>query len=248
MRFLLIPRSLAALLFLLSVLFTCRPGPAAAQGLQSDDVARADDVAGPLVLEGTLSEYFIYLPQQSGPAGSVRFVVQNIGVQRHNLRVVGNGVDRATRTCVRASQARSRCSSPIPVPTPSTATSPITPTAGCQPPSSPRTPLPSLNPLAPAGSPATPEGAARAPTDGTEEWHTADRPSARPRRGARGGRRRPARGHRRRGGRPQRAAPPARLRAGQGGPPAAPGRISATPSPTWTRTPGSACRGRSTPC
>jgi len=96
MRFLLIPRSLAALLFLLSVLFTCGLAPVGARGLAADDVARADDVAGPLLLEGTLSEYFIYLPQPSGPAGTVRFVVQNIGQRRHNLRVVGNGVDRAT--------------------------------------------------------------------------------------------------------------------------------------------------------
>src|SRR4051794_10019270 len=84
MRYLLVPRSLAAALFLLSVLFTC--GVAAAQA----------PPAGPLILEGTLSEYFIYLPQQSGPAGTVRFVVQNIGERRHNLRVVGNGVDKAT--------------------------------------------------------------------------------------------------------------------------------------------------------
>jgi hypothetical protein len=102
MRILLIPRSLAALLFLLSVLFTCGMAPVGARGLEADGVApadgvaRADGVAGPLLLEGTLSEYFIYLPQQSGPAGAVRFVVQNIGARRHNLRVVGNGVDRAT--------------------------------------------------------------------------------------------------------------------------------------------------------
>ena len=96
MRILLVPRSLAALLFLLSVLFTCGTAPAAAQGHGAEDVTRPDDVAAPLALEGTLSEYFIYLPQQSGPAGTVRFAVQNIGERRHNLRVVGNGVDRAT--------------------------------------------------------------------------------------------------------------------------------------------------------
>ena len=49
-----------------------------------------------LVLEGTLSEYFIYLPQLTSNARTVRFVVENVGVQRHNLRVVGNGVDRVT--------------------------------------------------------------------------------------------------------------------------------------------------------
>jgi plastocyanin len=88
MRLLVVPRSLAALLFLLSVLFTCGMS-AAAQRLGADDAA-------PVVLEGTLSEYFVYLPQQSAPAGTVRFVVQNIGERRHNLRVVGNGVDKAT--------------------------------------------------------------------------------------------------------------------------------------------------------
>jgi hypothetical protein len=49
-----------------------------------------------LLLEGTLSEYFIYLPQLTSNARTVRFVVENVGVQRHNLRVVGNGVDRVT--------------------------------------------------------------------------------------------------------------------------------------------------------
>jgi uncharacterized cupredoxin-like copper-binding protein len=108
MRLLVVPRSLAALLFLLSVLFTCGMsaaaqrigGDAAAAPGSAEAVAETASVratpAGPLVLEGTLSEYFVFLPQQSAPAGTVRFVVQNIGERRHNLRVVGNGVDKAT--------------------------------------------------------------------------------------------------------------------------------------------------------
>jgi len=96
MNVLLVPRSLAALLFLLSVLFTCGTAAGTAQGLSADEAATPAPPAGPLVLEGTLSEYFIYLPQPSVPTGTVRFVVQNIGQRRHNLRVVGNGVDRAT--------------------------------------------------------------------------------------------------------------------------------------------------------
>lgn len=48
----------------------------------------------PLVLEVSLSEYSIYLPQVSGTIGTVRFQLENIGVQRHDLRVVGSGVDR----------------------------------------------------------------------------------------------------------------------------------------------------------
>jgi len=108
MRFLVVPRSLAALLFLFFVLFTCgmsagaqklgaedTAAPVAAEAVAETAPARAAP-AGPLVLEGTLSEYFVSLPQQSAPAGAVRFVVQNIGQRRHNLRVVGNGVDKAT--------------------------------------------------------------------------------------------------------------------------------------------------------
>ena len=59
-----------------------------------------------LVLEGTLSEYFIYLPQITAPAGVVQFAVENIGRQRHNLRVLGTGVDQATPS-LRAGQSAS---------------------------------------------------------------------------------------------------------------------------------------------
>ncbi len=47
-------------------------------------------------LDGTLSEYSISLPQISAKLGTVRFVVSNTGVLRHNLRVLGGGVDRKT--------------------------------------------------------------------------------------------------------------------------------------------------------
>jgi plastocyanin len=60
----------------------------------------------PLVLEGTLSEYFIYLPQIAAPAGVVHFAVENIGRQRHNLRVLGTGIDQVTPT-LRAGQSGS---------------------------------------------------------------------------------------------------------------------------------------------
>jgi plastocyanin len=49
------------------------------------------------VVEGTLSEFSISLAQDSAPPGTVRFAVQNIGQRRHDLRVVGNGVDHQTR-------------------------------------------------------------------------------------------------------------------------------------------------------
>ncbi|MGH2370303.1 MAG: hypothetical protein ACRDI2_19180, partial [Chloroflexota bacterium] len=47
-------------------------------------------------LEGTLSEYSIDLPQFTATVGTVRFAVTNIGTARHNLRVLGNGVDQQT--------------------------------------------------------------------------------------------------------------------------------------------------------
>jgi FtsP/CotA-like multicopper oxidase with cupredoxin domain len=116
MRVLFLPRSFAVLVLVLSVFFTCGMAAVATRSARATDAPAAAEPApvapdavpqvGPeatapsppalLVLEGTLSEYFIYLPQQAGPAGTVRFVVQNIGQRRHNLRVVGNGVDRAT--------------------------------------------------------------------------------------------------------------------------------------------------------
>jgi plastocyanin len=48
------------------------------------------------VLDGTLSEYSISLPRITAKLGTVRFVMSNVGVQRHNLRVVGSGVDKKT--------------------------------------------------------------------------------------------------------------------------------------------------------
>ena len=51
--------------------------------------------AGPVqLLETSLSEYSIYLPQITVKPGTVRFSLTNVGVQRHNIRVVGNGIDR----------------------------------------------------------------------------------------------------------------------------------------------------------
>jgi hypothetical protein len=117
-----VPRSFAVLLIVLSVFFTCGMAAVAAQRSRATDApagtepapgiavvpvaqrgapdgvpeATASSPPAPLVLEGTLSEYFIYLPQQAGPVGTVRFVAENIGERRHNLRVVGNGVDKAT--------------------------------------------------------------------------------------------------------------------------------------------------------
>jgi Multicopper oxidase len=81
-----------ALALVLSLLLTCGAQLAGAQELEMSVAPPADA----LVLEGTLSEYFIYLPQLTSNARTVRFVVENVGVQRHNLRVVGNGVDRVT--------------------------------------------------------------------------------------------------------------------------------------------------------
>lgn len=51
----------------------------------------------PTVLEVSLSEYSIYLPQLTGTVGTVRFLLENIGQRRHDLRVVGSGVDRKSR-------------------------------------------------------------------------------------------------------------------------------------------------------
>jgi plastocyanin len=48
-------------------------------------------------ITGTLSEYSISLSDTSARLGTVRFTVQNVGRRKHNLRVVGNGVDEATR-------------------------------------------------------------------------------------------------------------------------------------------------------
>ena len=47
-------------------------------------------------VEGTLSEYSISLQRISAKVGTVRFVMSNVGELRHNLRVVGSGVDRKT--------------------------------------------------------------------------------------------------------------------------------------------------------
>jgi hypothetical protein len=97
-----------ALALALSLLFTCGAWLAAGQEMAPpapEDSLPASEEAPPapeapppdaLVLEGTLSEYFIYLPQLTSNARTVRFVVENVGLQRHNLRVVGNGVDRVT--------------------------------------------------------------------------------------------------------------------------------------------------------
>ena len=84
-----------ALALALSLLLSCGATLAAAQELEMS-AAPPEPPADALVLEGTLSEYFIYLPQLTSNARTVRFVVENVGLQRHNLRVVGNGVDRVT--------------------------------------------------------------------------------------------------------------------------------------------------------
>jgi hypothetical protein len=94
-----------ALALTLSLLLTCGAQPAAGQemappalegSLPAPEEAPPAPPPDALVLEGTLSEYFIYLPQLTSSARTVRFVVENVGLQRHNLRVVGNGVDRVT--------------------------------------------------------------------------------------------------------------------------------------------------------
>ena len=51
--------------------------------------------------EGTLSEYAISLPQLTVKTGTVRFSLTNIGVERHNLRIVGNGIDSKTPDLLR---------------------------------------------------------------------------------------------------------------------------------------------------
>jgi plastocyanin len=48
------------------------------------------------VLEGTLSEYSIYLPRLTVHVGTVRLLMTNTGTVRHNLRITGPGVDRKT--------------------------------------------------------------------------------------------------------------------------------------------------------
>jgi uncharacterized cupredoxin-like copper-binding protein len=69
--------------------------PAATAGAAPGDAI----VAPPTVtdVEGSLSEYSISLSEVAVPTGTVRFAVENVGQQRHDLRVVGNGVDRQTR-------------------------------------------------------------------------------------------------------------------------------------------------------
>ena len=104
-----IPRSRAvagALALALSVLLACCSQLAAGQEMApptqepssppAEEAPPEPPAPDALILEGTLSEYFIYLPQLTSNARTVRFVVENVGVQRHNLRVVGNGVDRVT--------------------------------------------------------------------------------------------------------------------------------------------------------
>jgi len=46
------------------------------------------------VIDGTLSEYSIYLPLLTARLGTVRFTLTNVGVARHNLRIVGGGIDQ----------------------------------------------------------------------------------------------------------------------------------------------------------
>jgi hypothetical protein len=104
-----IPRHRAvagALALALSVLLTCGSQLAAGQEMAPptrdpslppvEEAPPAPPAPDALILEGTLSEYFIYLPQLTSNARTVRFVVENVGLRRHNLRVVGNGVDRVT--------------------------------------------------------------------------------------------------------------------------------------------------------
>jgi Multicopper oxidase len=102
-----------ALALALSLLLTCGARLAAGQEMAPpalEAALPAPEEAPPapppdaLVLEGTLSEYFIYLPQLTSNARTVRFVVENVGLRRHNLRVVGNGVDRVT-PALRAGQS-----------------------------------------------------------------------------------------------------------------------------------------------
>lgn len=108
------------LLLLLPVFLSCA-GPVAGEDAPADADTRAGQVAPaavasttpvedpapapvllPLpapvqVLEGTLSEYSIYLPQLTAKTGTVQFLMTNTGTRRHNLRVVGPGVDAKTR-------------------------------------------------------------------------------------------------------------------------------------------------------
>ena len=51
----------------------------------------------PQAIDGTLIEYSIYLSQTEVGPGSVRFVITNTGQRKHNLHVLGNGVDVKTR-------------------------------------------------------------------------------------------------------------------------------------------------------
>ena len=62
-------------------------------GATSTPAARPASVQA---IEGTLSEYSISLAQVSAAVGTVRFNVTNTGTLRHNLHVLGSGVDRKT--------------------------------------------------------------------------------------------------------------------------------------------------------
>ena len=77
---------------------TTLPAPTAtprAGGAATPRPAATSRPTGPVqVLESSLSEYSIYLPQITVKPGTVRFSLTNVGVQRHNVRVVGNGIDR----------------------------------------------------------------------------------------------------------------------------------------------------------
>jgi plastocyanin len=76
--------------------------PAATATPRAAATATARPVATPRpggsvqVLDGTLSEFSIFLPQITARLGTVRFVMNNVGTLRHNLRVVGNGLDVKT--------------------------------------------------------------------------------------------------------------------------------------------------------
>lgn len=100
-----VPRMTACALVLAGLAL---PGCARASATQIPDAAPpplvASSAATPrpapsqlTVITGTLSEYSISLSNDTAPPGTVRFTVQNIGQRKHNLRVVGNGVDKQTR-------------------------------------------------------------------------------------------------------------------------------------------------------
>jgi hypothetical protein len=73
---------------------TATPRPVATAPSRSTPPAGATLRPRPdLVLDGTLSEYAISLPQIGASTGTIRFTLTNVGTLRHDLHVIGNGVD-----------------------------------------------------------------------------------------------------------------------------------------------------------